>query len=97
MQEIMSSYDNRSPCVADALFAVTPLVVNGKTVGIFRLCDTIAEVRALGLKEDKKIHEALIECTECSNYIPHSLRDAYGDAMLAYYRATEKKDPAGGV
>jgi hypothetical protein len=97
LQKTMSPQDSRSPCAADALFSVTPLTVNGKTVGVLRLCDTIAEVRQLELREDKRIREALIECVEYSNFIPHPLRDAYADALLAYYRATEKKDPAGGT
>jgi hypothetical protein len=91
----MSPYDSKSPCAADALFSVTPLMVNGKTVGDLRLCDTVAEVRALGLQE--RLREALIERAGRSNYIPNSLRDAYGDALLAYYRANKRKDPAGGM
>lgn len=92
----MSPHDSKSPCAADALFNVTPLTVSGRTVGVLRLCDTIADVRLLGLREDISIRATLIERAERNNFIPQSFRDAYADALLAYYRSAEKKDPTGG-
>lgn len=91
VQDTMSPKDNRSPCTADGLFAVTPLTVNGKTIGLFQLCDTIAEVRRLGLWEDTGIREALVGRAERSNFIPPALREAYADALLAYYRDSGNK------
>jgi hypothetical protein len=93
----MSPHDNKSPCAADALFSVTPLTVNGRTVRILRLCDPLAEVRQLGLLEDAGIRAALIDRAERNNFIPQSLRDAYADALLAHYHAAEKKEAVGSV
>ncbi len=85
----MSPLDRRNPCAADALFTVTPLTVNGKTVGLFRLCDAVNEVRHLGLQEDAGIREALVGRVERGNFIPPALRDAYADALLVYYHNAE--------
>lgn len=93
----MPPYDSRSPCAVDALFAVTLLEVHGKTVGILRFCDTIAEVRQLGIQEDAGFRAALIERAERDNFIPRPLRDAYADSLLAYYHAAERKKTAGKV
>jgi len=87
----MAPFDRRSPCAADALFRVTPLEVNGKRGGIPGLCDIIAEVRSLGLSEDSFLRAALIERAGRTRYIPLSLRDAYADALLAYYHASVHK------
>lgn len=91
----MPPYDSRSPCAAEALSAVTPLAVNGRTVGICGLCDIVAEVRRLRLQDDAGIRAALVERAGRSNFIPDSLRDAYADALLAYYHAAGKKSLPG--
>ena len=92
----MAPFDRRSPCAADALFSIVPLEVNGKTVGISGLCDTIAELRSLGLAEDSLLRDALIERAGRTNYIPPSLRDAYADALLAWYHTSAHAPGRGG-
>jgi hypothetical protein len=47
------------------------------------------------MQEDTAIRAALIERAEHHNFIPHSLRDAYADALLAYYRTMAKKQTRG--
>lgn len=93
----MPSRDALSPCAADALFAVSPVIVHNRTVGIFRLCDIITDVRARGLQDDGMIREALTERAGQENSIPPGLRDAYGDALLACYRAAERREEGRGA
>ncbi len=76
----------QSPCAADALYGIRTIAVNGKTVGIARLCDAIAAVQALHLSGDVEIKKALEQEASESNYIPETLRDVCGDALLAEYR-----------
>lgn len=85
--------DTRCPCVADALFGTKSVTVDGKTVGIARLCDAIAAVQAKDLSGDDGIKEALLKEVERENYIPDSLRAAYADALLSEYRAAIHKSP----
>jgi len=91
----MSPFDSRSPCAADALFAVTPLMVNGRTAGISGLCDAVADVRRPELQDDAGVRAALSERAGRGSFIPYSVRDIYADALLANYRNTEKKGPIG--
>lgn len=82
----------QSPCVADALFGTKTITVNGKAVGIARLCDAIAEVHAMGLSRDDGVRTALLARVGQENYIPGKLREEYADALLAEYRRTAGKD-----
>jgi len=84
-----------SPCAADALFGTKTITVNGKNVGIARLCDAIAEVRSMGLHEDQEIRAALLKAVEENNYIPEPLRDEYSAALIAQYRVDGKKGSGG--
>jgi hypothetical protein len=87
----MHLHDHHSPCAADALFGIMPVLVNGKPVGIIRLCDAIDDVRSLGLAYDDEIKIALLERVEQNNYIPEALRTGYADALLAeYYRILDE-------
>jgi hypothetical protein len=83
--------DTKCPCVANALFGMKAITVDGKTVGIARLCDAIASVQAMDLSGDDRIKEALLMETEKENYIPGSLRAAYANALLSEYRAAIQK------
>ncbi len=80
----------QSPCAADALYGTRSITVNGKTVGIARLCDALADVRAMNPDGDDVIREALLARVGQENYIPEKLRGEYGDALLAEYRAAER-------
>jgi len=85
----MDTHDHQSPCAADALFGIRKITIRGKSIGIARLCDAIAEVQARGLTNDEEIKTALIECVSRHNYIPDALRAEYAQALLAEYCATE--------
>jgi len=82
----------QSPCAADALFGTKTITVNGKAVGIARLCDAIADVRALGLSRDDDLKRALVVRVEKDNYIPEKLTTEYAEALLAEYRAASARD-----
>jgi len=84
----------QSPCAADALFGTKTITVNGKTVGIARLCDALADVRALGLTRDEELKEALLSRVGKDNYIPVGIRDQYAVALLAEYH-TSPENPSG--
>jgi len=76
------------PCAADALFGTGTITVSGKTVGIARLCDALADVRAMDLTGENALREALVSRVGQDNYIPASLRREYDDALFAVYRRT---------
>lgn len=48
----MAPFDSRSPCASDALSCATPFAINGRTIGITGLGDSIAEVRLRGLRDE---------------------------------------------
>lgn len=76
------------PCAADALFGIRTITVNGRTVGIARLCDAIADVRAMGLTGNEPLKAALVARVGKDNYIPEKLSGEYAEALLAeYHRA----------
>ena len=85
----MDTHEHQPPCAADALFGIRKITVRGKSVGIARLCDAIAEVQARGLTIDEEIKTALIECVSRHNYIPDALRVDYAGALLSEYHNDE--------
>ncbi len=80
----------QSPCAADALFGTRAITVAGRTIGIARICDAIAAVQAMYLSGNEELKAALLREVGERNYIPESLRDAYGDALMEEYRAARK-------
>jgi hypothetical protein len=87
----MGSPDRQSPCAADALYGIRNITVHGKSVGIARLCDAVAEVQAQGLTREDEIKRALVDCVSRHNYIPDKLRADYADALLAEYCASHSR------
>jgi hypothetical protein len=85
----MGSPDRQSSCAAETLYGIRNITVHGKSVGIARLCDAVAEVQALGLTREDEIKRALVECVSRHNYIPDKLRAEYADALLAEYCASQ--------
>lgn len=85
--------DTKTPCAADALFGTKTITVDGKTVGIARLCDAIADVRAMNLSGDAAVKAALLTRVRQENYIPEKLSGEYADALLAEYQRTAEKAP----
>ena len=81
----------QSPCAADALFGTQTITVNGKTVGIARLCDAIADVRAMNLSGDAAVKAALLARVGGENYIPEKFSGEYADALLAEFRRNTEK------
>lgn len=81
----MDNHDRQSPCAADALFGLRRITVKGRSVGIARLCDAIADVRARQLASDEESKAALPDCVSCHNYIPAALRPEYTEALLPEY------------
>lgn len=83
------------PCAADALFGTRSITVNGKTVGIARLCDAIDDVRALNLDRDDALRTALLARIRQENYVPEKLSGEYADALLKEYRRSAGQDSGG--
>lgn len=69
------------------------ITVNGKTIGIARLCDALAIVASMDLSGEHQVTTALLEEVGKHNYIPASVRDAYGAALLEEYREMRKNNP----
>lgn len=82
----MAPSDSPPPCVADAHFSVTPRTLSGKTAGIARPCDIIADVQQTGSSGDRRIREALIRSAERTQYIPPGFSEAFAGALLARHR-----------
>ena len=85
----MGSPDRQSPCAADALYGIRNITVHGKSVGIARFCDAVAEVQAQGLTREEEIKTGLVDCVSRHNDIPDALRAEYAQALLSEYNATE--------
>ena len=85
----MQTHEQAPPCAADALFSIRRITVRGRSVGVARLCDAIADVRAQQLASDEEIKAALLDCVSCHNYVPAALRPDYAEALLSEYRIDE--------
>jgi len=60
--------------------------IGGTEIGINKLDDIIAEVRALGLGDEGAIAEALLRAARKHNYVPTKRSAEYGEALLRAYR-----------
>ncbi len=78
--------DNLPPCTADALWKVRQVVINGHPIGIMKLDECIAAVRAQELSGDDKITEALLKAVKAYNYIPPPVEAEYARVLLDEYR-----------
>jgi len=67
------------------------ITVNGRTVGIARLCDAVSAVASMGLDRDDLVKAALLAEVEKNNFIPAAVRDAYGAALLEVYRTEQRQ------
>jgi len=91
----MTVTDEKSPCGADALFDVRAITVNKKTFGLVGLSHAIATVQAMNLTRDDQLMPALLKEVGKANYIPPTLREAYGPVLLKeYYAAKKTQDSA---
>jgi hypothetical protein len=78
--------DDLPPCAADALWKVRPVVINGHPIGIMKLDECIAAVKAQDLTSDEEIREALMKAVKAYNYIPAPVEAEYGRVLLEEYR-----------
>jgi len=85
----MGTHEQQPPCAADALFGIRKITVRGKSVGVARLCDAFADVRARRLTNDEEIKAVLLDCVSRHNYLPAALRPEYAEALLSEYRIDE--------
>jgi len=83
------SYCNICGGISPAKIKTKCISVDGKDIGIDRLDDILAEVRALELPDDRAITEELLRRAMRFNYIPTSRSKAYGEALLKEYSRTE--------
>jgi hypothetical protein len=81
------------PCAADALWQVRQVIINGHPVGIMKLDECIATVRAQGLSSDEEIQETLLNAVKAYNYIPPPVEAGYARVLLEEYRKVSPKEP----
>jgi len=85
----MDTHEQQPPCAADALFSIRRIIVRGRSVGVARLCDAIADVRARRLTSEEEIKAALLDCVSRHNYVPAALRPECAEALLSEYHQDE--------
>lgn len=93
----MDTHEQHPPCAADALFGIRRITVRGRSVGVARLCDSIAGVRAHRLTGDEEIKAALLACVSGHNDIPGALRADYAGALLTEYHNDECRSVGTGL
>ena len=77
-------------CAADALRRIRQIDVNGIATGITMLDESVAEVKELGLADEREIREAMMKRVRIYNYIPPGVADAYMEAIMRVYHAVRK-------
>jgi hypothetical protein len=83
--------DTLPPCAADALGKVRQVVINGHPIGIMKLDECIAAVRAEELSTEAEIREALMKAVKAYNYIPAPVEAEYARVLLDEYRKSSRK------
>jgi hypothetical protein len=73
-------------CMLDASRKVRKLWICGTQIGISRLDSIIFEVSELGLENEDKIKETLLERIREFNYIPSGAEKDYVDAIFKEYK-----------
>ncbi len=84
--------DHLSPCAADALWKVRQVTIDGYPIGIMKLDECIAAVRAQELTSDDKITEALLKTVKAYNYIPPPVESEYARVLLEEYRKSVPRE-----
>jgi hypothetical protein len=87
--------DDLPPCAADALWKVRQVMINGHAVGIMKLDECIAAVRAEGLSSDDDIQKALLKAVKAYNYIPPPVEAEYARVLVEEYRKASGKKSQG--
>ena len=87
--------DNLSPCAADALWKVRQVTINGHPIGIVKLDECIATVRAQDLSSDEEIQAALLKAVKKSTYIPPPVEAEYARVLLEEYRKAARAERDG--
>jgi hypothetical protein len=75
-----------APCMLDASRKVKKLWICGTQIGISRLDAIILEVSQMGLEDEDKVKEALIQRAKEHNYIPSGSETDYIDAIFEEYK-----------
>ena len=75
-----------APCMLDASRKVKKLWICGTQIGISRLDSIILEISELGLEEEVKIKDALLQRIKEYNYIPSGSEDDYIEAVFEEYK-----------
>ncbi|MBP1927601.1 hypothetical protein J2741_000148 [Methanolinea mesophila] len=79
-------YDKPPCCAADALRQVKTISVNGIPTGIAMMEKVFSEVNALGISDEARLKETLLEKVKVYNYVPRAAAPAYAEALLREYR-----------
>lgn len=65
--------------------------VGGSEVGIVGLGEILAETAGLGLTEEARLKEELLERVSKRNWVPDTVREKYADALLDEYKRFVEK------
>ncbi len=83
--------DDKPCCAAEALRRIRQIPVNGIMTGITMLDESIEDVKACHLIDDREIREALMKKIRVYNYVPPGAAEAYERAVMEEYRKTPAK------
>jgi hypothetical protein len=75
-----------APCMLDASRKVKKLWICGTQIGISRLDAIILEVSELGLEDEEKVKEALLQRVKEYNYVPSGSEEDYLAAVFEEYK-----------
>ena len=82
----MVPVDEKSCCVAEAMWRIRQVDVGGIVVGISLLDDIIIEVKAMNLSGEKETGDELLKRIKIYNYIPASAEEQYRIMLIHEYR-----------
>jgi hypothetical protein len=89
------TYDNLSPCAADALLCIRQVKINGIMTGFNGLDECIAAVREENLTNESAIRTSLMNRIRVANYIPPRAEELYAAALMEEYHKAVLKSDAG--
>jgi len=78
--------DEKSCCVAEAMWRIRQFDVGGIVVGISLLDHILSEVKAMNITGEKDPGDALLKRVKIYNYVPASAEEKYRMRLLEEYR-----------
>jgi hypothetical protein len=87
----MMDEENEQPCCANEAHQRVKIIrVNGIPTGIAMLEKVFDEVRGMGIGDDARLKEVLLEKVKIFNYIPKGASNDYVEALVKEYQSDRK-------